>query len=262
MPYSCGVYIGEYIEVVITKEYTLCFLKNVEKGCICSYFAQTNGFICRGFCKTSPLSETDYPIDVTAEYALNFGDYKVSDDTYGVIGKPLFKMDNNFTVTMFDGSVYTAKLCENLDENPLTASVEYANENNIAECLNGWHIRAQEWNSTIEIITPSHMYIFTVTNDLIYCRAARYATCDKGIVFDQNFRQWFQNGKGHASMYIDNRNAAQPLDYNEDLFDSNSCIFNDTSIYWSVKSVSPKLIELHGCGGDVYKWNCRGTGGK
>ena len=257
MSYPCGVYIGEYIEVVITKEYTLCFLKNTEKGYTCSYLAQTNGFICRGFCKTSPLSKTDYAVDTMAEYALDFGDYHVFSEgsDCDIIGNALFEIEKNMFI-MFDGTTYKAELCENLEENPLTPFTEEANGNNTAKCLQGWHICAKEWNSTIEIITPLHMYIFTVTNDCIYCRAARYATCDSGVVFDQNFRQWFQNGRGHASMYIDNNQASQALIYNDELFDSKACVFNDTSIYWSVKSVSPKLIELNGCGGEIYKWRC------
>lgn len=36
------------------------------------------------------------------------------------------------------------------------------------------------------------MYIFELTPDSIYCRAARFVATDRGVVFNQNFRQGFE----------------------------------------------------------------------
>lgn len=49
------------------------------------------------------------------------------------------------------------------------------------------------------------MYIFELTPDSIYCRAARFVATDRGVVFNQNFRQGFE-----AYMIKDNREAAMP----------------------------------------------------
>jgi hypothetical protein len=92
------------------------------------------------------------------------------------------------------------------------------------------------------------MYIFEMTKESVYCRAARYVTCDKGMVFDQNFRQG-----GEAYMIDDNRTAMEELDYDEQLFSSEACVWNGKSVYWSIASMTDTEIELHGCQGDIYR---------
>ena len=50
------------------------------------------------------------------------------------------------------------------------------------------------------------------------------------------------------------RRLRKPVAYHEALFDPAVCVFQDGANYWSVKSVADTLIELHGCGGDVYPY--------
>ena len=131
-------------------------------------------------------------------------------------------------------------------------------EGNIGECLKCWNMGLKEEiidlngiSTFIGIIvnTEKHMYIFEITPGSIYCRAARYKTTDKGVVFNQNFRQGVE-----AYMIEDNNAARQPLSINESYFSTDSCIWNDRSVYWSVKSYNDNCITLNGCQGDTYQW--------
>ena len=54
------------------------------------------------------------------------------------------------------------------------------------------------------------MYIFQMLPNDFYCRAARYNTCNSGVVFNQNFR--LRNGKmSETYMVEDNMIAGNPL---------------------------------------------------
>ena len=93
------------------------------------------------------------------------------------------------------------------------------------------------------------MNIFEMTESSIYSRAARYKTCNKGVVFNQNFRQGL-----NAYMLPDNRMASEDLLVNENLFNTDACEWIERSVYWSVSSIEEDEINLHGCQGDMYKW--------
>ena len=55
-------------------------------------------------------------------------------------------------------------------------------------------------------------------------------------------------------MIKDNMEAHLPLSYDESLFSSDSCAWNDRSVYWSLDSYNDQEINLHGCQGDIYHW--------
>ena len=96
-----------------------------------------------------------------------------------------------------------------------------------------------------------------------YCIAARYATCDKGVVFAQNLR--ISEMKGHhkqAYMVSDNMIPKEPVIVHHELFSPDGCqtapeelggIF--AGIYRSVKETSDDLVKLYGCEGDKYVWS-------
>jgi hypothetical protein len=101
---------------------------------------------------------------------------------------------------------------------------------NIGECLRCWNMGCIE--ETLEanhdtfigvtINTARHMYIFQMTPSSFYCRAARYATCNKGVLFDQNFRQR-KGPTPETYMAEDNCIAIQPLSVDEHDFDAFAC---------------------------------------
>ena len=94
------------------------------------------------------------------------------------------------------------------------------------------------------------MLIFEISPRSVYCRAARFAAVNEGVVFDQNIRQ------GQASFMIpDNREAAQPLIIEKQSFGRETCVWNGKTVYWSVAAYDEDHIELHGCQGAVYSWS-------
>ncbi|MCJ7507434.1 MAG: hypothetical protein MUO85_01730 [candidate division Zixibacteria bacterium] len=134
-------------------------------------------------------------------------------------------------------------------------------ESTIKVCLVNWILRSvvikdgKGNNVGLEINTREHMYIFYVLGlDSVYCRAARYATSDKGIVFDQNIRASLIGGEWGVFSAKDNTIAAEEKSVDENLFNAEACAFTKSGIYWSVKSAADDIIELNGCGGETYKW--------
>ena len=55
-------------------------------------------------------------------------------------------------------------------------------------------------------------------------------------------------------MIKNNNDASLPLSIDESLFFSDSCIWNDRSVYWSLASYNDTEIILNGCQGDIYHW--------
>ena len=98
-------------------------------------------------------------------------------------------------------------------------------------------------------VSYTHLDVYKRQPDSIYCRAARFAATDRGVVFNQNFRQGFE-----AYMIKDNREAAMPLPVDESLFSAEACVWNNRSVYWSVFDYNEDEIVLHGCQGDLYHW--------
>ena len=132
----------------------------------------------------------------------------------------------------------------------------------ITDCLKMWHMGTfllYQEGPCLQLNTSKHMYVFYVSKSQIYCRAARYATCEKGVVFSQNFRI-FQSGNGPKQTYMaeDNLIASRPIEIREDMFNPTECTFTNNNnlldIYWSVKFTSEDEITLNGCGGQDYYW--------
>jgi hypothetical protein len=162
------------------------------------------------------------------------------------------------TAKFEDGSEYFAKLVEAFDENTLNPALPSVCDENVGECLRLWNMGIKEEFIDIDgqsafigitVNTNKHMYIFEMTPDSIYCRAARFVATNKGVVFNQNFRQGFE-----AYMIKDNTEASMPLSFDESLFSSDSCAWNNRSVYWSLASYNHTEITLRGCQGDTYHW--------
>jgi hypothetical protein len=276
-----GSYINDNLEVVITEKYTVVYRKNTLKNCMDSYLLYTENFKCIGVCRTEPIPSIDCGISGVQfncekpqkiRYALGIQEdntYATDDELFNLLNKNLFKIstsEDKYVYSFEDGTMYVTKQHGSFNNNALSPSNIALNADNVYICLQKWHLGVQEikvnlnnkeYIAGVTINTLKHMYIFNITKAFIYCRAARYRTCNKGVVFDQNFRQNFHNETldGEASIYLDTKIAAAELNYDEGLFNSDSCVFNSTSIYWSVESVDSGKIILHGCGGDTYVWS-------
>jgi hypothetical protein len=65
-------------------------------------------------------------------------------------------------------------------------------------------------NGAVTINTKKHMYFYSLRPNDIYIRAARYDTCQRGVAFNQNFRQR-SGAMQETYMVQDNNIAAEPL---------------------------------------------------
>jgi len=143
---------------------------------------------------------------------------------------------------------------------------EKATEDSIGKCLTKWNLGSgfleddKENNFTTEITTNKHSYLFTLTkwnNDkILYCRAAKIKSNNKGSIFAQNIRLMKNSNEFTAKMAENNSIISKENILIQDhLFNPKSCVFinGGEEIYWSVKEFSEDEIILNGCGGEEYK---------
>lgn len=262
---SYGVYIGENIEVILTENYAISYRRNREGNYLESalYKKRYGELKCIGVCKTYPASsETKYVPNVWQSAFIYNGDIQATDEEIikciGRVFPQIINNGNTFIISFDEYSEYVMHLNEELIMEDFFPKLPDINANNISECLKIWNVGIMEEvfeiNSVstfigIIINTYKHMYIFEMTTDSIYCRAARFFATNKGVIFNQNFRQGL-----NAFMIEDNREAGLPLEYDDAFFTSDSCAWNNRSVYWSVKNYDEKCIELNGCQNDYYYW--------
>ncbi|NLE74736.1 MAG: hypothetical protein GX604_08940 [Actinobacteria bacterium] len=256
VPY--GVYIGRDVEVVVTAQHTIAFRRSDAGGFLESTLLDTASAECIGVCRTAPCCTEMRMPPQSWRYAFAAGRPIASDDEMRrLLGQPVLDLsptDDGVEVRYRDGEAHVATLAETFAMADLVPPCPPANEHNVAQCLQSWTTCCDETVREgafvgVTINTRKHMYIFEIMPGSIYCRAARWAVCDRGVVFNQNFRQRFE-----AYMIADNREAMNDLEYDVALFDADGCVWDDRSVYWSVSSVSGDEIVLHGCQGDTYRW--------
>lgn len=279
-----GVYISTDFEMVVTNPYIITYRRNRQRDMLESQLYQKQGqaYRCIGICQSSPASAQQHALPACWKTAFiyhgrlvakrqqlnpnqpaNQGQPPVYDnfeeeELKQGMGLP-FTYDESggqITVTFQDGAAYPAVLNESFTDESLRPQPPAVSSGNIGECLRLWNMGIQEEYFDIDgqstftgviINTNKHMFIFELYPGSIYCRAARFVATNKGIVFNQNFRQGYE-----AFMIEDNTQAALPLQYDESLFSSDSCVWNSLSVYWSLDSYSDSDITLHGCQGEIY----------
>lgn len=265
-----GVFIGKDIEVVITDLYMIVYWRNISENFLESrlYIMQNSIWRCIGVCRTSPVCSIQRRPPEIWQHAFVYNEKMQSTDDamrdiIGTAPKYFNQSEGSLQIKLEDLIQYTAVCDEDFSMEELLPVLPEISDNNIGECLKKWNMGLKEEIYDINgaqtfigitVNTEKHMYIFEMTPNSIYCRAARYVTTNNGIVFNQNFRQGDE-----AYMIEDNNDASLPLQIDESLFLNNSCIWNDKSVYWSVRSCDSNCIILNGCQGDTYQWHkpCR-----
>lgn len=259
-----GNYIGKDIEVLILKKYTLVYIFDKSKNTIESCLLHTEGFVC----KAASISDANAEIDEKSSGRVEFfrdiegNSFFSTDDIKTLNGIPFMsvhKENDLFVFTLLDGRVFSGTIQERYENGELIPSGMEATSENVGDCLREWHLGLTEnWlRDTITGVvfnSPKHMCIFNIYDNEIYCRAARYATCSKGVVFNQNFRQFFHDNKGHSFACQDNMVSLDDLHVAEEMFDPNECVLSNYNFYWSVSKVESDCITLNGCGGETYRW--------
>lgn len=280
------MYIGTDFETVITDKYMIIFRRNNRENFIESrlYQREVQTYLCIGICQTSPAETEQYIPPMCWRKAFIFHDrvsaerqiyqkdqeirydrppvyLKENDDQIGAYLGTSLEMEedkDSIRVKFEDETEYSAKLAEAFTEKLLVPDLPSVSDDTIGECLLKWDMGIREEYVPIDgkdafigvtINTYQHMYIFQITPHSVYCRAARFAATNKGIVFHQNFRQNME-----AYMIKDNSIAGQPLQYDESLFSDKSCVWSNRSVYWSLSSYNENEITLHGCQGEIYHY--------
>ncbi len=284
-----GVYIGSDFEMVITERYIITYRRDKKKDLLESRLYQKRNqiFLCIAFCQSNPM-ETEKHLPPLCwktafisdgEAICNCQVLKSNNEALRGFPRPVYEnieIENDqlkqfinlpfdldiqlekSIVTFPDGTQYPFVIDEEFTDKELHPQIPSIQDDNIGECLRLWNMGVHEEYISVDgisqfigvtINTNKHMYIFELFRDSIYCRAARFVATNKGIVFNQNFRQGLE-----AYMIKDNMEAHAPLLYDESLFLSDSCLWNDRSVYWSLSSYSSQEIILHGCQGDIYHW--------
>lgn len=130
----------------------------------------------------------------------------------------------------------------------------------IGKCLQEWRLGVkygiQGDMPYCEINTNRHMFVYLLTPNMTYIRAAATRNVPAGTLFFQNIRMMKNQNTGEYTMAIepDNFNLCKnDLEIDKSKFNPNACTFSpDGGIYWSVISYTPKQILLNGCGETYY----------
>ncbi len=223
-----GVYISNDIEIVITEKFVITFRRvksqNALESCLLEKEENTSRYSCVGICRSLPATTIAYPIPKKWEYAFKgvkkkYDNNKILAEWIGDAYLTIQQHEDRTDLLFPDGDTYSARKTETFrmgDIKPLPPSVS---DNNIGECLKYWHmgchkeiidISDKDSCISVSINTNKHMYIFQMLPNDFYCRAARYSTCNSGVVFNQNFRQ--RNGNmSETYMVDDNHISGYPL---------------------------------------------------
>ena len=130
-----------------------------------------------------------------------------------------------------------------------------ANAFNIADCLQQWQLGTRimlgEDFCQVMIDTNNNSFMYMVSPQMSYIRAASLRHTNRGSVFLQNIRMMKNMNTGEYTHYSasDNYKLLKNLpEIDATKFNPNKCKFADEGIYWSFVSSEPGHIILNGCG--------------
>lgn len=289
-----GVWIGQDIEIVRTNLYEIVFKRNsldqTYESRLYTIHFENNKLIknsigmCKYDCQTEKM---DYSMIFNREEEDII--FKNNDDQTCQFSPEVFTIenkDNGLRVSSEGGCTesfinrnlylysnehltYVLEKDEDIEISDVKIDPAILSQSKLEDCLKTWRMGTavgksyatpNKINPYVEITTKRHAYVFSISHDMVYCRAARYDTCDLGMVFAQNFRisQIEKYGR-QVYMFPDNNSARDTLSMRPEYFDPNLCAVTPENeggkmagIYWSVKEKSDNLIILHGCRGDKY----------
>jgi hypothetical protein len=223
-----GVYISNDIEIVITEKYIMTFRRvksqNALESCLLEKEENTSCYSCVGICRSLPATMIGYPRPQKWEYAFEgvkkkYSNNKSLAEWIGNASPTILQHGDRIDLIFPDGDTYIATKTETIsldDLHPLPLSIS---ENTIGACLQSWQMGCQEEIIDIggsdsfirvSINTKRHMYIIQMLPNDFYCRAARYSSCNSGVIFNQNFRQ--RSGDlSETYMVDDNTISGNPL---------------------------------------------------
>lgn len=162
-------------------------------------------------------------------------DIAVDNSTISVNGNPMYLVEN----------IKIVKPYAQFDANP----------SNIADCLQQWQLGTKVMLDgdfcQVMIDTNNNSFMYMVSPQMSYIRAASLRHTDKGSVFLQNIRMMKNMNTGEYTHYSapDNYALLKNLpEIDASKFNPDTCTFAEEGIYWSFVSSEPQRIILNGCG--------------
>jgi hypothetical protein len=234
-----GVWIGKEVEWVVVDRYILAFRKIIEQDCLeACLLSKDNAagqYRCAGICRSYPIHSQVNCQPRRWEFAFA-GQNRVYANNAALkhcIGQEILTTTaagEGLEIQYWDDRRYSATADESFSMAEINPPAPAIAAENIGECLRCWSMGCLEESitvgedrfSSVTINTAKHMYIFQMLPGSFYCRAARYATSNRGVLFFQNFRQR-KSATPETYMAEDNRIALQPLSVRESDFDAFAC---------------------------------------
>lgn len=226
-----GVYAGDNAEAVITD--SVCIMYFQQDSTMQAIIEIPSAGI---------LHKTVFSPDGSVSFPSDIAPVAISRDngTVTINGIRLIKVEDITVVPPYEMS-----LCKTASE--------------VGRCLQEWRLGTDygviDSLPACEINTNRHMFVYMVTPNMVYIRAAAARNNDRGTLFWQNIRMMKNQNTGEYTMYIAPDNLSfvrSDLEMDNSKFQSNTCTFDSGGgIYWSLISYSPANILLNGCG-DTY----------
>lgn len=226
-PYK-GVYASNTAEAVITDSVCILFF---QKDSTMQAIVEAPSINLRHMTVFAPNGNVTFPTDIAPLSIEQKG------KNININGLELEKVEDISTVGKYEMAACSA-------------------ESEVGKCLQQWRLGVRCWmfdnRPSCEINTNRHMFVYTVSPDMVYIRAAATRNNNNGTLFFQNIRMMKNMNSGEYTMYIMPNNSdfvKKDLEIDNSKFQPNSCTFNDDGgIYWSLISFKPDVILINGCG--------------
>lgn len=226
-PYK-GVYASNTAEAVITDSVCILFF---QKDSTMQAIVEAPSINLRHMTVFAPNGNVTFPTDIAPLSIEQKG------KNININGLELEKVEDISTVGKYEMAACSA-------------------ESEVGKCLQQWRLGVRcgmfDNRPSCEINTNRHMFVYTVSPDMVYIRAAATRNNNNGTLFFQNIRMMKNMNSGEYTMYIMPNNSdfvKKDLEIDNSKFQPNSCTFNDDGgIYWSLISFKPDVILINGCG--------------
>jgi hypothetical protein len=243
-----GVWANKDCELIKTENFVLFFERTGNQ--ISATFENSESVGDKKICKL--IGKTVFKDSIVLQKYINFQlDSAIENRSIGEVTS-----DNMLTINM-NGKVQNLDLIEKIEIVDSYEMEKVSNEN-IGLCLQQWRLGTRltvdKNNNSIEfeLGTNKHSYLFVIQDGIIYCRAARIRSNNKGTCFAQNIRLMSDGQESTRYMIDDNKKtSSDELKIDDSKFDPTKCVFDKEAIYWSFIKFNKDTILLNGCG-EIY----------
>jgi hypothetical protein len=260
-----GIWASRDAEVALTPKYLLAYLRRPECLVACAYINDGGSYRFRGL--SASFWGSGWGAAALSNGAITFrGDIKRTADLVGAVAPPVVTLDYNPFMSLPGLQLVEHIIIVDPYAVPIGSNQDVGRNLilwNLGSSAVGDRLHAECFS--IVLNSTRHWCIFenwpTSETMSIYCRCARIAASNSGMMFVQNVKMSINDARGLNQCYMSPDNlaaATSELTLEESKFDPDQCAFISVegrewaTIYWSVGAVTPDQIVLHGCEGKQY----------